>query len=314
MGRQVGDGVLFIPYRENKNNIDLAYHRETESSEHRPQPRSPQSPSYDSTASTSDDEVIGPLRFVAYFNPQLFVDIRRRTSEHCKRLQRHVEAFNAELAEAKRSRSYDATYRKFVREVERLSYLDTFDIELTPITITSKTGRSIESFQGSITRKEKIWRRRRRYDGFVLLLGHPELPHTAEQLVNLYRAKDMIEKDFQTIKSVVKIRPIYSYTDPKVQAHVTVCMLALLLERTIKNRLREADLPMSAAECTEVLSTCHLNERRTADMPLYDITQVTERQRRILSALGMEHLCDDRHMRERISPRAPMQPKHVDRR
>ena len=54
-------------------------------------------------------------------------------------------------------------------EVERLSYLDTFDIELNPITLKSKTGRTIDSFQGSITRNEKVWQRRRRYD--VDLLG-----------------------------------------------------------------------------------------------------------------------------------------------
>ncbi|MCK5802956.1 MAG: hypothetical protein KAI66_09000 [Lentisphaeria bacterium] len=252
---------------------------------------------------TDDDEPIGLLRLVAYFNPQLFVDVRRRTAEHCEKLQRHVEAFNADLAAAKRSRSYDSTHRKFVREVERLKYLDTFDIELTPITLTSKTGRHIASFQGSITRKEDVWERRRRYDGFVLLLGHPELPQSARELVSFYRIKDTVEKDFQTIKGVIKLRPIYSYTDPKVQAHVTLCMLALLVQRTLEHRLRTAGLPLTAPACIDVLKTCHLNQRRADDEPLYDITQLDAAQQQVLAALGLEQLADDEHLRARITPR-----------
>ncbi len=46
---------------------------------------------------------------------------------------------------------------------------------------------------------EEEWKRRIRYAGFVLLIAHPELPHSAEQIVRLYREKDRIEKDFQTI-------------------------------------------------------------------------------------------------------------------
>lgn len=255
------------------------------------------------TKSEESDEQIGPLHLVAYFNPQLFVDVRRRSAEHCEKLQHHVQTFNAELAAAKRTREYDATYRKFFHEVERLKYLDAFKVELTSITVKSKTGQAISSFQGSITRDEKAWERRRRYDGFVLLLGHPDLPHTAKELVNLYRIKDNVEKDFQTIKSVVKLRPIYSYTDPKVQAHVTLCMMALLLQRTLERRLRVAALPMTAPACIEILKTCHLNQRRNGNDPLYDITQITMEQRQILTALHLEHLADDASLCRLITPR-----------
>ncbi|MCK4304946.1 MAG: hypothetical protein KAY24_11980 [Candidatus Eisenbacteria sp.] len=256
-----------------------------------------------------DDKVtIGPLRLVAYFNPQLFVDIRRRTVEHCEKLKRHVEAFNKDLAEAKRSRDYDVTYRRFAREVERLGYLDLFAIELTPISITSKTGRIISSFQGSITRNEEAWKRRRRYDGFVLLLGHPELTHTARQLVDFYRIKDTVEKDFQTIKSCIELRPIYSYTDPKVQAHVTICMLALLLQRTLERRLRSAGQPMTAPACIDVLRTCHLNQRRADGEPLYDVTQLSTAQSEILAALGLEHLADEKSLCVRLSTPGPALP------
>lgn len=256
-------------------------------------------------ATTDGDKPIGPLRLVAYFNPQLFVDVRRRTAGHCALLERRAKDFNVELAAAKRSRDYDSTYRRFAGEVERLKYLDTFDIELTPITVKSKTGKAIESFQGKITRDDKAWARRRRYDGFVLLLGHPDLPQTAKELVNLYRIKDTVEKDFESIKSVVNIRlrPIYSYTDIKVQAHVTLCMLALLLQRTLARRLRTAGQQLSASACIDLLGTCHLNQRRSDNEPLYDVTQPDAAQRQALVALGLEQLADDDYLRGRLTRR-----------
>ena len=253
-----------------------------------------------------DDERIGPLRMVAYFNPQLFVDIRRRTAEHCEKLRRHAAQFNAELAAAKRSRSRDATYRKFSAELERLNYLGAFDIELEPLTLRSKTGKTITSFQGRFIRKEQEWKRRRRYDGFVLLLGDPLLPQSARELVQLYRIKDIVEKDFQSIKSAIKLRPVFHYTDPKVQAHVTVCMLALLLQRTLEQRLAAAGHPMTAPACIEALNTCHLNQRRTANgSPLYDITQLTSDQQAIVDALDLRPLADEQHVRVALVPREP---------
>ena len=40
-----------------------------------------------SGGSSNAEKSIGLLRLVAYFNPKLFVDIRRRAAEHCEKLQ-----------------------------------------------------------------------------------------------------------------------------------------------------------------------------------------------------------------------------------
>jgi len=47
-------------------------------------------------------------------------------------------------------------------------------------------------------------------------------------LVSVYRAKDAVEKDFQTIKTDIKLRPVFHHTDPKVRAHLSLCMLTVL--------------------------------------------------------------------------------------
>lgn len=262
--------------------------------QHEPKPPKP----------SANDEPIGELRLVAYFNPRLFVDIRRRVQGHCDYLATRVNELNKQLAAAKVSRKEAPTYRKFSREVERFRYLDLFDIGLDEIVVTSPTGKELSSYRGHITRKEDAWSRRRRYDGFVLLLGHPDLKGTATDLVQAYRGKDVVEKDFQTIKDIEKLRPIYHYTDAKVQAHVSVCMLALLLQRTIRRSLVQAGEGESAPAALDLLATCHLNQRAPLNgSATYDITQLSADQRRLVGALGAEDLVTTEYIASKLRPR-----------
>ena len=257
-----------------------------------------------SSSSSASNEPLGSLRMVAYFNPQLFVDMRRRTSEHCVQIQRRVDELNTDLAQCKRSRQREPTYRKLSREVERFNYLDAFDITLTPITVTSAGGKTMNSFRGEIVRKEDVWTKRRRHDGFVLLLGHPDLEHSGVDLVDSYRGKDVVEKGFQSIKSVADLRPIYHYRDPKVQAHVTLCMLALLLMRSLEQRFQDSGIAMTAAACIASLASAHLNVRAPLNgRALYDVTRPNAAQREILAALDLAELAQDKKVRPRLTPR-----------
>lgn len=244
--------------------------------------------------SRSEDNPL-KLRLVAYFNPRLFVDTRLRTAAHCESLFNHATAFNAELASAKKSRDRDPTYRRFARELERLNYLDTFDINLESIELTTAKGKVINSFKGEFIRNETVWKRRRKYDGFVLLLAHPDLPHSAAELAGHYRGKDVVEKGFQTIKSLVQLRPVFHYTDPKVQAHVTICMLALMLMRTLRQRLEHAGLDLTESNALELLADCRLEERANDNgTTINHATKLNQEQKRILSKLNLEHLVDQK--------------------
>lgn len=75
----------------------------------------------------------------------------------------------------------------------------------------------------------------------AVLTAHPDVPGTASDLIDMYFEKDVVEKDFQTIKSAVELRPVHHQTDIKLRAHVTICMLALLLQRILA-ALNMADL------------------------------------------------------------------------
>jgi transposase len=144
------------------------------------------------------------------------------------------------------------------------------------------------------------WQRRRRHDGFSVIIAHPAVLRTAAELCQLYRAKDAVEKDFQIIKGLVRLRPIWHHTDAKVRAHVTLCMLALLLERTLNERLRH----VSAEQAIETLSTCCLNRfQDTHGKSHYVVTQPDEAQQALLRELELTSLAEDNDIVERVRPR-----------
>lgn len=113
-----------------------------------------------------------------------------------------------------------------------------------------------------------------------------------------------MEKDFQTIKGVVNLRPVRHRIDEKVRAHVTLCMLALRLQRTLECRLRAAGHRMTAPAAFEMLADLHLNVLELPDShSIYQLTRPRKEQRQLVEALGLAPLLDQDEVRQAIRPR-----------
>ncbi len=241
------------------------------------------------------------LRLVAYFNPQLFVENRARALVRRAKLATYVAELNQRLPSLKRTR--ETVYRDVMNKLTGNNVVSLYSVHIDSVDV--EPGRTY--FQVRLELDEKQWERRRRFDGFVLLIAHPELPMTGAELARLFRAKDAVEKDFQTIKSVIKLRPVFHHTDPKVRAHVTLCMLGLLVERTLEKRLRKSATPLTASACFEQLRGCHLNILRAApEAPIqYRLTQPTQDHLAVLRSLRLTELVDEEAIRNSLHPRDP---------
>ncbi len=171
---------------------------------------------------------------------------------------------------------------------------------------TALSGDADTGWRVEIGFDDDAWAKRRRYDGFVLLLSDPGLGRSAREVVQLYRDKDAVERDFRTIKTDLKLRPVFHHSDPKVRAHVTLCMLSLLLERTMEQELRATGRRMTAPSALETLQPCHLNQLAAGpgDIPGYVATTPDDEQRALLQGLGMTHLIDPKELPDRLTPRA----------
>jgi len=241
-----------------------------------------------------------PLRLVLYFNPQMFAEQRALGSKHRRTVQLWVDDVNRRLRRTGTRTTLIQAQADVLEKLSSLSMLGLYEVKVTSDGEGQTANRVVLVFN------EVEWRRRRRHDGFVLLIAHPELPGTAEEVVALYRAKDVVEKDFQMIKSEVKVRPVYHHTDGKVRAHVTLCMLALLLEKSLQKELKKAGCEESAPSCLEALKGCHLNQLGEEGAPhSYLLTDPSAAQTALLSTLAMLDLLDSQEVTAQIHPRPP---------
>jgi hypothetical protein len=240
-------------------------------------------------------DAAAPLRFrvVGYFNPERFVEQRLRARKVLADVQAFVARLNQSLKSPRARRTRDDVVAAVDRELRARDLLDAFQVN---IQVQDQRPLSLQ-----LTLDPQKWARRGRYDGFTVLVAHPEITLDAAGLAKLYRAKDAIEKDFQVIKSVVELRPLRHRTEQKIRAHVTLCMLSLLLERTLTRRLRGQGSSKSALE---MLRSCHLNLLATApNATAYTLTRPSPEHIAILKKLGLRQLADEAQVSESIRPR-----------
>ncbi|KXB05909.1 hypothetical protein AKJ52_02855 [candidate division MSBL1 archaeon SCGC-AAA382C18] len=88
--------------------------------------------------------------------------------------------------------------------------------------------------------KKEKWEYERTIAGKFLLVTTSDLkPSNA---MEAYKDLKDVERAFDELKNFLKIRPIYHHTDKRLEGHVFVCILALLLERLIE---RKTDQPFT---------------------------------------------------------------------
>lgn len=237
------------------------------------------------------------VRVAIYFNPVQFVLQRRAALRRREAVDTFVSDLNRKLAAGQSRLTREGLIAAVDRRLRRDHLLNLYTVTV------DKRGAHLHVH---LVLNGSAWRSQRQRDGFSVIVAHPDLSKTAEELCQLYRAKDTVEKDFQTIKSVVELNPVRHHTDLKVRAHVALCMLALLLERTLRDRLNGRCSPEQALE---QLQSCHLNlygdndDHQAPTPSLYTVTQPDREQHRLLKALRFTHLADDDHLAARLSPR-----------
>lgn len=238
------------------------------------------------------------LRCCIYFNPELFARQRMLAQRTVRSIETYVDELNVTLLRAGSATTQAAIRSKIEQKLRKRELLKAFNVRVDTV---EQAGR--RHSQARVELIEQEWQRRRRSDGFSVLVAHESVSQSALELCRVYRAKDAVERGFRTIKSTVELRPVRHRTDLKVRAHVTLCMLALLVHRTLatelNDRLKQDVHPELALESLE---SCHLNYFAGA-RPVYSLTQPDDEQKRLLRALRLRRLIDQEDVRSHLTPR-----------
>src|SRR3954469_84855 len=85
--------------------------------------------------------------------------------------------------------------------------------------------------------------------------------------VALYKELTEVESGFRQLKDVLALRPIYHQIEQRVKAHIFVAALALVVQRLLGRRLKEAGVDLSPARAMQALSTVRLVMFRLEGQP-----------------------------------------------
>lgn len=232
------------------------------------------------------------VRGVLHFNPEQFVEQRRDAQQTLGGIYRRVFDLNRQAREG-RQRA-DSLQNKIRAKLKDEHLLNAFEVEVYDHEDGFK--------QLQLNLIERAWKRRRQYDGFSLVVADPSLKLSPRRICRLYRDKNAVELDFHKIKGFAELRPVYHQTDAKIRAHVIICMLAVLLERTLHHRL--GSTMITAPRALEELAGCHLNRVEIddhPDRPVYTVTRPGPDQEAILRLLEMGELVDEARIQEEIT-------------
>lgn len=240
----------------------------------------------------SDDFPKPGLRAVLFFRRTRFRERLKSIERKRTRIRETVEGWNEEMRNARNGRREDKTRKKVDDLLKKNEFQFDFSYELEPIEVRHGD-KSVHSFQIHLRAIEQGTRHRDINAGWNVLLAHPGDERSADQLIHQYDHKAAVEYCFKTIKSFVELHPIRHQTRQKIETHVTLCMLALALDRTLEQLLREAGVHDSVDRVYEALEPHRLLELRhpSGAHPSFVIASTGERRTvALLEALGMMDL------------------------
>ena len=122
-------------------------------------------------------------------------------------------------------------------------------------------------------------------DGKLMLVSNvPDM--TPTEIVRRYKSLADIERGFKVLKSEIEIAPVYHRLPERIKAHASICFMALILYRVMRQRLKLAsnDLSPEAA-----LAELRRIQRHTVTIdhatPIHGVSTLQPRQTQVLADL-----------------------------
>jgi transposase len=108
-----------------------------------------------------------------------------------------------------------------------------------------------------------LWQAQQRDGRYLLVTNDWSLSH--QQMFQLYRAKDGVEKRFHVCKSDLQVSPLYLHQDQRLASMLWLNMLALLVYSLLERQLRQQGLHLTTRQLLKRLEQLSLIETHCHD-------------------------------------------------
>ena len=199
-------------------------------------------------------------RYILCFNPEKFVEERKQRAKKMREIDQYFKAWNEKLSFSHTTRNKNFIEKEIYSYLKKRKAVHLFIWKV-------KRLRKIKKNTSTITLYQLLWKPNTKKllklqltDGLYCLKTN--LPHqvSPESLVSSYRQRRKVENAFHYLKGFVEIRPFYHHKEERVKAHITICILAYLLQMTVEYLLKKAGHHISFQEFISQLVTRHAVE------------------------------------------------------
>lgn len=113
---------------------------------------------------------------------------------------------------------------------------------------------------------------------------------SAVEAVTAYKQLNEVERGFSHLKDLLELRPVYHHRDERVQAHVFVAALALLLDRALEKSLHAASSQLSSPFAWRALEMMRCVEVDLGSRRKLCVTRGNQHVAEVLKAVGVTEL------------------------
>jgi transposase len=180
------------------------------------------------------------VQFVMAYDPQMAAELREERQGKIERANTFIRDVQQRLKKKGRGRPLTAEGALLqVSEYLQSHSLSRYDhLELS----------SKEELRVTAASEARSWENL--IDG-KLIVETTLLDASPEEIIGRYQELGGIERAFRSLKSTLKLRPVYHWTERRIRAHVFLCVLALQIERYLHSHLHE--MKVSAATAIDKL-------------------------------------------------------------
>lgn len=123
-----------------------------------------------------------------------------------------------------------------------------------------------------------------RWDGLKSYITNTDL--AAGEVIDQYHGLWVVERAFRITKGTLEARPIFHFTERRIEAHICICFVAYKLYKELERLLRLLGIDLSVDKVLDIAKTISTVSIRLQDGTISTRTLLkTEEERRIAPLL-----------------------------
>jgi len=107
-----------------------------------------------------------------------------------------------------------------------------------------------------------------------------------EKVVDAYHSLWQVEESFRCMKSTLDLRPVYHWTEKRIEGHVMMCFMSFYVLRVMQKFWSDYGLTLSPERAMELLSEVVVTEVKAGDKLYHIRTEIAGEVNQLLRSLG----------------------------